>query len=153
MPKRVNRIAVDRDEFRAGAGGGLSQFLNLIAGVKPGVVAELRTFAQILFEPLLGRVLHKMLDREDLAVDLGHRLHRIAPVGEHRRAVGEDDGGAGRAGKSRQPGQSFFACRQIFVLLAVGPRHHKAVEAAPLELAAQRGDACRALRAFARIVK
>ncbi len=109
-PQRVNRIAVDRNQFRAGAGAGLSQFFHLLAGVKPGVVAKLRTFAQILFEPLLGRVLHKMLDRENLAVDLCRCLHRVAPVDEQRRAVGQDHRRACRAGKSRQPGQPFFAC-------------------------------------------
>ena len=110
--------------------------------MKPGVVAKLRTLAQILFEPLLGRVLYKMLDRKNLAVDLRVRLHRVAPIDEERCTVGQDHRRACRAGESRQPGKPFLARGQIFILLSVGARHHKTVEAVALEFVAQFGNAC-----------
>ena len=133
-PQRVNRIAVDRDQFRTGAGASLSQSFGLFAGVQPGVVAELGALFQILLEPLLGRVLHQVLDRKNLAVDLSVRLHRVAAIDEQRRAVSQNDGRARRAGEAGEPGQPLLACGQIFVLLAVGARHDEPVEAAALEL-------------------
>ena len=152
-PQRVDRVAVDGDEFCAGHGAGLAQLLGAFGRVQPGIVAEPGAGGEVALQPFVRRHLHQMLDGEDRAVHLCVRLHGIAPVGEQYRAVGEHDGEAGRAGEAGQPGEPLLARWQIFVLLAVGARHRQAVEPAPLELGAQRGDASGALRAFARIIE
>ena len=140
-PERVDGIAVDRDQFGAGGGTGLSQFFGLLAGVQPRIVTKLGALAQILIEPLLGRMLHQVLYRKNIAVDLRVRLCRVTAVNEERRTVVQDDCGSCRAGKAGEPGQAFFALRQIFVLLAIAARHDEAVEAAPSEFATQFADA------------
>src|SRR5664279_5437134 len=94
-----------------------------------------------------------MLDGKYFRVGLRRGLHGVAAIDEQRRALGEQDGRAGRPGETGQPGESFLAGGQIFVLLAVGARHHQAVEAAALELGVQALDSPRALRAGVRIVE
>ena len=120
------------------------------AGVQPGIVAELGAALEILLEPLVGRVVDQMLDGKDLRIGLRRRLHGVAAVDEQHRALGQHDRNAGRAGEAGEPGEALFARRQIFVLLAVGARHHEAVEPAALEFGAQgrdaRGAAARSLR-------
>ncbi len=68
-------------------------------------------------------------------------------------AVGQHDGDAGRAGEAGEPGQPLGAGRHIFVLVAVGARHDEAVEAAPLQLRAQRREPRRAVAALAAILE
>jgi len=104
-----------------------------------------------LFEPLLGRVFHHVLNRENRRIDLGYCLHGVAAVGEQRRALGEYDGRAGRTGEAGEPGEAFFTCRQVFVLLAIGARHDETVEATEFEFGTQGGDAGRALPPLARL--
>ena len=94
-----------------------------------------------------------MLDGEEFRIDLRRRLHGVAAVHEQRRALGQHDGGARRAGEAGEPGQPFLAGRQVFVLLAVGARHHESVQPAPLKLGAQGSNARRCCRALARIVE
>ena len=94
-----------------------------------------------------------MLDREHGFVDLRVGLHRVASVDEDGGLVGQHDSGAGRAGEAGQPGETFLARRQIFVLLAVRARHDETCEAVALELRAQAGDAARALIALARVLE
>ena len=144
-PQGVDRIAIDRDEFGAGAGAGLAQLLDAVACVQPRIVAEPRARFQVLRQPLVGRVLDQMLDGEDALVDLRIGLHGVAAVDEHGGLVVQHDRGAGRAGEAGEPGEPLFARRQIFVLLAVGARHDEAVEPAALEFGAQGRDAGRAL--------
>ena len=131
----------------------LLQLLGALGGVQPGIVAELGAAFQVLLEPLLRRIVHQMLDGKDRSVDLRRRLHGVAAVDEQHGALGQHDGGAGRSGEAGEPGQPLLARRQIFVLLAVGARHHETVKPAALELGAQGGDAGGALRALARIVE
>src|SRR5262249_56903511 len=100
-----------------------------------------------------GGTPHRALEGEALAAAVCRCAPGVAPTKKHPPRPRKNTRRTSRAGKSRQPSQSFFACRQIFILLAVGARHHKTVEVAPLELAAQLGNACRALRALARVVK
>ena len=85
-----------------------------------------------------------MLDGENRLVDLLAHLHLITAVDEDRGALGEHDRGAGRAGKAGEPGEPLVRRRQVFALEAVGVRHDEAVEPAPLQFRAQRGDARRA---------
>jgi hypothetical protein len=152
-PQRIDRIAVGRHQLGTRVGASLAQFLHLVGGVQPGIVAEPGAGFQVLRQPLIGRGVHQMLDGKNRLIDLRVCLHGVAAVHEHGRALAQHDGRAGRAGEAREPCQSLLARRQIFVLLAVGTRHHETVEAAALELGAQGGGASRAFRALARIVK
>ena len=94
-----------------------------------------------------------MLDGESRKVEFLARLHHVAAVDEDDRAVLEHDGDAGRAGKTGEPSQPLGAGRHVFVLVAVGARHDEAVEAAPLELGAQRRQPRRARRPLAAILE
>ena len=94
-----------------------------------------------------------MLDRENRAVDFLAHLHLVAAVDEEDGAVGKHDGEPGRAGEAGEPGEALGARRHVFVLEAVGARHHEAVEPAPRELGAQCCDARRAGAAVAAILE
>ncbi len=148
-PQRVDRVAVDPHQRRADRGANLVELVGTVGGVQPRIVAEPGVALEILLEPLVRRTLGNVLDGENLVVDLGCRLHRVAAVGEQHRAFVEHNRRAGRAGEAGEPGQPFLARRQIFVLLAVGARHEEAVEPAPLEFGAQARDASGAIAAAA----
>ena len=94
-----------------------------------------------------------MLDGENRRVDLLAHLHLIAAVDENRGALGEHDRGAGRAGEAGEPGQPLVRRRHVFALEAVGVRHDEAVEPAPFQFRAQRGDAHRAAGAIDAILE
>ncbi len=94
-----------------------------------------------------------MLDREACAVDFLGDLHLIAAVDEDRRAVGEHNGDARRAGEAGEPGEPRVARRHIFVLVAVGARHDKAVEPAARQLGPQRREPLRAGAALGLILE
>ena len=68
-----------------------------------------------------------MLNRKNIAVDLGVRLHCVAPVDEKRRTIVQHHRRARRTGEAGEPGEPLFARGQVFILLAVGARHHEAV--------------------------
>ena len=101
----------------------------------------------------VGGMIDQMLDGESRRIDLVAHLHRIAAVDENRRAIGEHDRDAGRAGKAGEPGKPLVAGRHIFVLVTVGARHDETVEAAALELRAQRRKPRRAGALFAAILE
>ena len=94
-----------------------------------------------------------MFDGEGRRVHFIARLHRVAAVDEQDGAIGQHDGDAGRAGEAGQPGEPLGAGRHIFVLVAVGARHDKTVEAAPLQLCPQRREPRRAVAARAAILE
>ena len=81
-----------------------------------------------------------MLDDENRGIDLLAHLHLITAVDEDRGAIGEHDRRAGRAGEAGEPGEPLVRRRHVFALEAVGVRHDEAVEPAPLQFRAQRGD-------------
>ena len=152
-PQRVDRVAVDRNQFGASRGADLLQFLRALGGVQPGIVAELGSAGEIAFQPLLRRPVHQMLDGEKLRIDLRRRLHGVAAVYKHGRALGQHDRRPGRSGEAGQPGQALLACGQVFVLLAVGARYDETVEPAALEFAAQAFEMRGRRRALVRIVE
>ncbi len=152
-PQRVDRVVVDGNQLGAGIGAGLAQALGTLGGVQPRIVAHLGADGEVRLQPLRRRALDQVLDGEDGFVDLGVGLHGVAPVDEDRRLVRQHDRGAGRSGEAGQPGEAFFARRQVLVLLPVGARNDKTVEPAAGERGAQRRHAARAFGTFAGIVK
>ena len=97
-------------------------------------------FGEVRLDPLVGRRLDQVHDREQRGVDLLARLQRVAAVDEQRGAVRQHDRGAGRAGEAGQPGEPLLGRRHIFALVAVGVRHDEAgrARAAPVRRAAPR---------------
>ena len=139
-PDAIDRVGLGGLESGAGRRRGLRQFLGAGERVKPGVVAELGTRLEVILEPDVRRRIDQVLDRKNRAVDLIARLERVAAVDEQRRTVGEHDCHAGRAGKPGEPFEPLVRRRHSFVLLLVRTRQHEAVEPAPRELGAQRGN-------------
>ena len=80
-------------------------------------------------------------------------MQRVAAVDEDRGGVAQHHCRARRAGEAGQPGEALLARRQVLVLLPVGTRDDKSIEAAPLQLGAQRSDTRSALGAHARILE
>src|SRR6266478_6219642 len=99
------------------------------------------------------RLVDEMLDREQLGVGLVAGLERITAVDEQHRALGEDDGGAGRSGKAGEPGEPLFARRQIFVLEAIRVGHHEPFKPAARQLRPQRNESRHRLRRLLGIVE
>ena len=137
-PHRVDGIGIDRHEFAAGALAGARKALVAVDCLQPGIEAELAALGQVLGDPRFRRLLGDLVRHEGVDVDLGAHGKRIAAVDEDRRAVGQHDGEAGRAAEAGEPGQPLRAARHILALMLVGARHDEAVEAAALELGAQR---------------
>ena len=76
----------------------------------------------------VGGSLDDMADCEHRPVDLSLRLLGVPPVDEQRRLVLEDDGQAGRSGKSRQPQEPLGVGGNVLVLMFVGPGDDKSGE-------------------------
>ena len=153
LPQRIDGIAVDGDELCAGGGAGLLQTFGLLAGVQPRIVSELRIAFKVVGDPLIGRTLHQVLDREYFSVDLGVGLQRVAAIDEHSGAIAQHDRRARRAGEAGEPRQALLARRQVLVLLPIGARDDESIEAEPLQLGAQGRDARCTLGARARILE
>ena len=97
---------------------------------KPGVVAQLRTFRQVLLEPFAQWLVDRVPAFEQLVVDLLGELDRVAAVAQHRcplRQHGRLGGGAGEAG---EPGHALGIAGQILAAMLVGPHQHESVDAA-----------------------
>ena len=135
-PAGIDRIIVDRNKARARGLAGLGEPFGAVDRVQPGRIAEFRAGQQIFFDPLRRRMLDQVLDREYRRIDLLAHLHRIAAVDKDRGAVTEHDGRAGRSGEAGEKSKPLGAGRHIFVLVAVGARHDKTVEAAALQFGA-----------------
>ena len=94
-----------------------------------------------------------MLDAEQRGIDLVAHLQHVAAIDENDGARGEHDRGTGRTGEAGEPGEPLLGRRHILVLMAVGARNDETVEAAALQLGAQRREPFRARRAFAVILE
>jgi hypothetical protein len=140
-PDRVDRIGFGRHERRPGGRAGPGEPFGGIDRVQPRIVPKLCARAQVRFDPGFRRRLDQMRDREDIAIDLILHLQSITAIDEDHRAVGQNDGDAGGAGKPGEPRQPFLGGRQVLVLVAVRARHDEAGQSAPGELGAQPLDA------------
>ncbi len=143
-PERIDQVGLDRDQRRAGRGAGLGKLLRALDRVQPGIVAEAVAGGEVCLDPFVRRRLDRVLDGEQRGIHLLARLQRVASVDEQHGALDHDDRGAGRAGEAGEPGQPLLGRRDIFVLVAIGPRHDEAGQVAPGQFGAQRRDARRA---------
>ena len=91
-------------------------------------------------QPLGRRLLDQVLGREDRQVHLVADLKRVAAVDEDRRAVGHDDGHAGRAGEAGRPGEAFVVRGDVFAHMGVAARNDDSGEAPAGEFGADGGD-------------
>jgi hypothetical protein len=140
-PYRVDRIAIHRDQFAAGALAGLRQAFHRIGRMQPGIVAEPAVARQMFLDPSGRRLVDQMQGREDFGVDLFGRLQRIAAVDENRGAIHQNHGNAGGTRKAGEPKQPFGAGGHIFILVFIGAWNHKSIKAAALQFFAQRRGA------------
>ena len=107
-PHRIERIAVDRDQFGAGLGAGRRQPLGCRRSVQPWIKSEAVAGHEVLCQPGFRRRLDQRLDAPGLAVDLFGRLQGVAAVDENRGLLGQHDRQSGRSGKAGQPRQPLF---------------------------------------------
>ena len=84
-PHRIERVAVDRDQFRAGLGAGGGEPLGCRRSMQPRVKSEAVAGGQMLSQPVFRRRIDQRLDAPGLAIDLFCRLQRVAAVDEQRR--------------------------------------------------------------------
>ena len=91
-----------------------------------------------------------MLDQvsglESLRIDLLAHLHRIAAIDKDRGSTLQRHGHAPRAGKARQPCQTFGASRHIFALILIGARDDETGEPLMRQFLPQGLQSCFALR-------
>ncbi len=124
-PHRIKRVAVDRDQFRAGFGAGRGQPLGCRRSVQPWIESEAVAGDEMLRQPGFRGGIDQRLNAPGVGIDLFCGLQRIAAIDEYRGFLAQHDRKAGRAGKAGQPGQPLFGRRDIFVLLLVGTRNHE----------------------------
>ena len=136
-PYRIQRVAIDRDQFRAGLGAGSSQPFGGGRGMQPGIEAEAVAGGEMLRQPGFRRRIDQRLDAPGLGVDLFCRLQRIAAIDEHGGRLRQHDRLAGGTGKAGQPGQPLVRRRDIFVLLLVGAGNHESGQIAPRQFLAE----------------
>ena len=140
VPDRIDRVALDRDQFRAGLGAGRGQPLGCRRSVQPGVKSEAVALGEVAGQPVFRGRIDQRLDLPGLAVDLLAGLQGVAAIDENRGLAGQHDGHAGRAGKAGQPGQPLLGGRDIFVLLLIGAGNHESRQLAPRQFLAECGE-------------
>ena len=91
-PHRIQRVAVDRDQLRAGLGAGRGQPLGCRRSVQPRVKTEAVAGREMLGQPVFRRRIGQRLDMPGLAVDLFGGLQRIAAI--------DENGGLAASGRS-----------------------------------------------------
>ena len=139
-PHGIERVAVDRDQFRARLGAGRRQPLRCRRSVQPRVKSEAVAGCEMLRQPAFRRRIDQRLDAPRRAVDLFCRLERIAAVDEHRGRLRQNDREAGRTGKAGEPGEPLFRGRDIFVLLLIGAGNYESGQLAPRQFLAKGGQ-------------
>ena len=139
-PHRIQRIALDRDQFGAGLGAGRRQPFGCRRSVQPWIKSEAVAGDEVLFQPGFRRRIDQRLDAPGLAVDLFGRLQGVAAVDENRGLLGQHDRHSGRSGKTGQPRQPLFGGRDIFVLLLIRAGNHESGQLAARQFLAEGGQ-------------
>lgn len=130
LPDRVDRVGLDRHEFRAGFFRASAQGLYGGRRVQPGVVADRPVARRFASQPARWRIGNEVADRKQLAVDLLARLDCVAAVDEDAGLVRQYDRRTGGAGEAGQPGEALGAGRHVFVLMLVGAGDNESRQAA-----------------------
>ena len=89
-PDRIQRVALDRDQFRAGLGAGGGQPLGCRRSVQPRVKTEAVAGRKMPRQPVFRGRIGQRLDMPGLAVDLFGGLQRIASVDEDGGLMDQD---------------------------------------------------------------
>src|SRR5262249_33981031 len=131
----------------------LGESFGPFSGVQPRIEAELLSRREIAFDPCTRWLINEMLDREQFGVRLVARLKRIAAVDEQHRALGENDGGAGRSRETGAAGEPLLVRRQIFILMAISVGHYEAVKPPPCKFSPQGREAPSGFRRLRGIVE
>ena len=137
-PDRVDRIAVDRDQFDALLGEQLLSLFRPADAVQPCVVADLRALRRIGGDPFGRASRGHVLVIVELAVDLFAHLYGVAAVGEHGGPVLQHHRAACAAAEAGQPVQALGIGADIFAHVLVGNRHDETVEAPLFEFGPER---------------
>ena len=87
-PHRIQRVAVDRDQFRAGPGAGPGQPLGCRRSMQPRIKSEAVAGHQMPRQPAFRRRIGQRLDLPGLGIDLLGGLQGIAAVDEHSGLAG-----------------------------------------------------------------
>ena len=140
-PDRVDRVAVDRDQFDSFLGEVLLRLFGPADAVEPCVIADLRSLGRIFGDPLRGRGGRHVLVIVQRPADLLANLHGVAPVGEHRRAVAQHCGASRTAAETGQPFEPLRIGADIFAHMLVGDRDDEAIQAAAGQFLAQSVEA------------
>ena len=127
-PQTIDEVAGDGLELDAFGLERSAETLDLADRVQPRVVADGRTAAQMLDEPLGDARARKLRHLESGRIHLGARLHRVAAVDEQRRRFLGDDREARRAREPRDPLEALGARRHVLALMLVGARYQEGVE-------------------------
>jgi hypothetical protein len=90
-PDRIERVAVDRDQRRAGLATGRRQPFGCRCCVQPWIESEAIAGGEVLGQPAFGGGVDQRLDLPGPAIDLLGGLQRIAAVDEHGGFMDQHD--------------------------------------------------------------
>ena len=129
MPDFVERVGVAWFELSARARARLAQPAPLIGAVQPRIEAHLHTGGKIALKPRIGRRFGDVMAHIERAIGLVFNLQRVAAIGKQRGFLSQNECEAGRTGEAGEPGKAARAPGDIFTLMLIRKRHHKAIEA------------------------
>jgi hypothetical protein len=127
-PDRVDGVGFDWDQRGTALGERGRGVGDPGSGVQPCVVADPAALGGVLGEPCGRAGLRHRFVSPVRAVDLFADLDRVATVGEDRGAIGEDDGGAGRAAEAGKPAEALGVAADIFAHVLIGEGDDETVE-------------------------
>ena len=139
-PHPVERVALDRDQLRAGLGTGGRKPLGCRRSVQPWIKSEAVAPAEMVFQPAFGGWIGQWLDAPGSGIDLLARLQGVTAVHEHRRLMRQHNCLSRRTGETGQPGQPFFRWGDIFVLLLIRAGNHESAQVSPRQFLTKRGQ-------------
>ena len=132
VPGGIQRVAVQRHQF--GSGG--RQLLHRRFRHQPRVVADAPALRMVP-QPVRRRFLGDVAPLPKCGVGLRRHLGGVAPVGEDRCPLRQDDGQPGATREAGEPSQALRRARHVFAQILVRARHHEAFHAEDSQVPAQ----------------